>query len=106
LFFGNKLREGVFRTFGILKPSCFSRTELITKKRSSTAKGLLFGVFLSAEGPQDINTFGKMPQEVCPTFIEGPQNINTFGTCGLWLTHFPTPKLSSFGSDQAKHEKT
>jgi hypothetical protein len=32
IVFNNKLREGVFRTFGIPKPSCFSRTELITKK--------------------------------------------------------------------------
>jgi hypothetical protein len=53
--FDNKLREGVFRTFGIPKLSYYSRIELIMKKRSSTAKGLLLGVFFSAEGPQDIN---------------------------------------------------
>jgi hypothetical protein len=63
IIFDNKLREGVFRTFGILKPLCFLRTELITKKWSSTAKGLLLGVFFSAEGPQDKNTFGKMIQK-------------------------------------------
>jgi hypothetical protein len=50
--FNNKLREGVFRTFGIQKPSCFSWIKLIMKKRPNTAKGLLF-VFFSAEGPQD-----------------------------------------------------
>jgi hypothetical protein len=32
------------------------------EKRSSTAKGLLLGVFFSAEGPQGKNTFGKMIQ--------------------------------------------
>jgi hypothetical protein len=30
------------------------------EKRSSTVKGLLLGVFFSAEGPQGKNTFGKM----------------------------------------------
>jgi hypothetical protein len=52
-FFDNKLREGVFRTFGIPKPFYFSRIELVTKKRSSTAMGLLLGAFFSTEGPQD-----------------------------------------------------
>jgi hypothetical protein len=32
IVFYNKLREGVFRTFGIPKPSCFSRIELVMKK--------------------------------------------------------------------------
>jgi hypothetical protein len=32
-----------------------------------------FGVFFFAEGSQDINTFGKTPQEVRPTFTEGSQ---------------------------------
>jgi hypothetical protein len=54
-FFDNKLREGVFWTFGIPKPSCYSRIELVMKKRSSTVKGLLLGVFFSAEGPQDVD---------------------------------------------------
>jgi hypothetical protein len=31
------------------------------------------GVFFSAEGPQDINTFGKTRQEVSPTSVEGFQ---------------------------------
>jgi hypothetical protein len=60
LFLGNELREGVFRTFGIPKPSSFSRIELVTKKRSSTTKGLLLGAFFSAEGPLSKNTFGKI----------------------------------------------
>jgi hypothetical protein len=34
----------------------------------------LLGVFFSAEGPQDINTFNKMPQEVHPTCAEGSQD--------------------------------
>jgi hypothetical protein len=34
------------------------------KKRSSTAKGLLLGVFFSAEGLQGKNTFGKMIQRI------------------------------------------
>jgi hypothetical protein len=32
IIFDNKLREGVFRTFGIPKPSCFSRIELVMQK--------------------------------------------------------------------------
>jgi hypothetical protein len=34
----------------------------------------LLVVFFFAEGPQDINTFGKIPQEVCPSFVEGSQD--------------------------------
>ena len=55
-FFNNKLREGVFRTFGIQRPLYVSWIELVMKKRSSTAKGLLLGVSLSAEGPQNKQT--------------------------------------------------
>jgi hypothetical protein len=44
------------------------------KKRSSTAKGLLLGVFFSAEGPQDINTFDKVTQEVRSPSAEGSQD--------------------------------
>jgi hypothetical protein len=58
--FNNKLREGVFWTFGIPKPSYFSWIELVMKKRSSTMKGLLLGVFFSAEGPQDKGIIGKV----------------------------------------------
>jgi hypothetical protein len=61
----------------------------------------VLGVFFSVEGPQDINTFGKMPQEVRPTSVEGSQDedLEKKQQCR-------TPKLSSFGSDQAKKEKT
>jgi hypothetical protein len=45
--FNKKLTEGVFRTFGIQEPSCFSRIDLVIKKRPSTVKGLLLGVFFS-----------------------------------------------------------
>ena len=58
--FNDKLREGVFQTFDILKPLYFLRIELVMKKRSSTAKGLLLGVFFSAEGPQDKGITGKV----------------------------------------------
>jgi hypothetical protein len=34
------------------------------EKRSSTAKGLLLGVFFSAKGPQGKNTFDKMIQKL------------------------------------------
>jgi hypothetical protein len=44
------------------------------EKQSSTAKGLLLEVFFSAGGPQDINTFGKVPQEVRPPSVEGSQD--------------------------------
>jgi hypothetical protein len=62
---------------------------------------VLFGVFFSAKGPQDINTFGKMPQEVRPTSVEGSQDedLGKKQRCR-------TPELSSFGSDQAKKKKT
>jgi hypothetical protein len=60
MFFDNKLREGVFRTFDIPKPLCYSWIELIMKKRSSTANELLLGVFFSAKGPRDKYTIGKV----------------------------------------------
>jgi hypothetical protein len=34
----------------------------------------LLGVFFSVEGPHDINTFGKVPQEVRPPSAEGFQD--------------------------------
>jgi hypothetical protein len=34
----------------------------------------MLGVFFSTEGPQDINTFGKVPQEVRPLSAEGSQD--------------------------------
>jgi hypothetical protein len=48
-----------FWTFNIQKPSYFSRIELVMKKRPSTAKGLLLGVF-STEGPQDEDIVCKL----------------------------------------------
>jgi hypothetical protein len=42
-----------------------------------------------------------MPQEVRPTFVEGSQDEDL----GKKQQH-KTSKLSSFGSDQAKKEKT
>jgi hypothetical protein len=46
------------------------------------------GVFYSAEGPQDINTFSKVPQEVRPLSAKGSQDE------GLWKDQqCKTPKL-------------
>jgi hypothetical protein len=42
-FLGNELREGVFRTFGISKPSCFSRIELVTKNDLAPRRGYYWG---------------------------------------------------------------
>jgi hypothetical protein len=61
----------------------------------------VLGVFFSVEGPQDINTFGKIPQEVHPTSTEGSQDEDLGKK-----QQRRTPKLSSFGSNQAKKEKT
>jgi hypothetical protein len=60
----------------------------------------MLGVFFFAEGPQDISTFGKMPQEVRPTYVEGSQDedLRKKQRC-------ITPKFGSFSSDQAKKEK-
>jgi hypothetical protein len=59
------------------------------------------GVFFSANGPQDIKTFGKMPQEERPSSAEGSKDkdLGKKQQCR-------TSKLSSFGLDQAKKEKT
>jgi hypothetical protein len=43
IVFYNKLREGVFRTFGILNPLCFSRTELVTKNDLAPRMGYCWG---------------------------------------------------------------
>jgi hypothetical protein len=43
------------------------------KKRSSIAKGLLLGVFFSAEGPQNKDTIGKRGPKDFPLSAEGPQ---------------------------------
>jgi hypothetical protein len=46
------------------KPLCFSRIELVMKKRPSTANGLLLGVFFPTEGPQNKNIFDKIIQRL------------------------------------------
>jgi hypothetical protein len=99
LFFDNKLTEGVFRTFGILKPLCFLRIELVMKKRSSTAKGLLLGVF-STEGPQDKNTFDKIIQRLAETIIN--LGFASQDEDFVYKQHCRMSKLNSFCSDQAK----
>ena len=50
-FLDNELREGVFRTFGFLKPRrLFSRIKLVTKNDLAPRKGLLLGLCFVAEG--------------------------------------------------------
>jgi hypothetical protein len=61
------------------------------EKRSSTAKGLLLGVFFSTEGPQNKNTFGKMNLG----FTSQDEDHVYKQRCRM-------PKLNSFGSDQAE----
>ena len=52
-FLDNELREGVFRTFGFLKPKrLFSRIKLVTKNDLAPRKGLLLGLCFVAEGLQ------------------------------------------------------
>jgi hypothetical protein len=53
IVFYNKLREGVFRTFGILKPLCFSWTELVTKNDLAPRRGYYWG---SSSPPKVLNT--------------------------------------------------
>jgi hypothetical protein len=43
IVFDNKLREGVFRTFGFPKPLCFSRIELIMKNDLAPRRGYCRG---------------------------------------------------------------
>jgi hypothetical protein len=54
LFLDNELREGVFRTFGFLKPKrLFSRIKLVTKNDLA-----LLGPCFVAEGPAERDSFG------------------------------------------------
>jgi hypothetical protein len=78
----------------------FSRIELVTKKQSSTAKGLLLGAFLSAEGTQDKNTFGEIIQRLAEAIINVGLVSQDEGL--VYKQHCRMPKLDSFGSDQAK----
>jgi hypothetical protein len=70
------------------------------KKQSSTAKGLLLGVFFSTEGSQDKNTFSKIIQRLVKT------NINLgFASQDkdfVYKQRCRMPKLNSCGSEQAK----
>jgi hypothetical protein len=87
-----------------MNPLCFSRIELVTKKRSSTVKGLLLEVFFFAEGPQVKNTFDKIIQRHAEAIINlglASQNEDL-----AYKQRCRMLKLSSFGSDQAKKEKT
>jgi hypothetical protein len=83
---------------------CFSRIELVTKKESSTAKGLLLRVFFSAEGPEGKNTFGKIIQKPIEAIINLGSASQDEGL--MYKQRCRMPKLNSFGSDQAKKQKT
>jgi hypothetical protein len=73
------------------------------KKRPSTVKGLLLGVFFSAEGPQGKNTFDKMIQKLAEvTFSLGSTPRDEAQE--LWRQCM-MPKVISFGPNQAKKEK-
>jgi hypothetical protein len=72
--------EKVFFGPSVFRSLCvFHGSSSLRKERSSTAKGLLLGVFYSIEGPQDEDPAKKQH-------------------CGM-------PKLGNFGSAQAKNEK-
>jgi hypothetical protein len=51
--FNNKLREGVFRTFGITKPSYFSQIELVMKNNLAPQRGYCWG---SSSPPKVLKT--------------------------------------------------
>jgi hypothetical protein len=60
-FLGNDLRGGVFGP-SASEAFVFFMDRDGYEKRSDTAKGLLLGIFSSAEGSQGKNTFGKAVQ--------------------------------------------
>jgi hypothetical protein len=65
------------------------------KKRSSTTKGILFGVFFSTEGPQDKNIFGKIIQRLAEAIINlgfASQDEDL-----VYKQRCRMPKLNSFG---------
>jgi hypothetical protein len=58
------------------------------KKRSSTAKGLLLGVFFSAEGPQDEDNIDKVIMKTFFFSTEGPQDEDL-----VWKQRWQVSKL-------------
>jgi hypothetical protein len=64
----------------------------------------LLGVFFTSEGSQDKNTFGKIIQRPTKAII----NLNSASQDEdlVYKQRCRMPKLNSFGSDQAKKEKT
>jgi hypothetical protein len=83
LFFDNKLKEGVFLDLRHSEAFMFFADRARYEKMIWHSEGATVGVFFSAEGPQDINTLGKMPQDVHPTppkilktkTLEGSSNV-------------------------------
>jgi hypothetical protein len=78
-----------------------SRIELVTKKRSSTANGLLLGVFFFVEGPQDKDTIDRM---ILKTFFLCRRSSRQRSR--LEATTASAEAATSFGLDQAEKEKT
>jgi hypothetical protein len=73
------------------------------EKRSSTAKGLLLGVFFSTEGTQGKNTFDKMIKKLAQvTFSLGSILRDE---AQLLCRQCKMPKVDGFGPDQAKKKK-
>jgi hypothetical protein len=89
--------EGVFRTFGILKPLRFFADRARYEKRSSTAKGPLLVVFFFAEGPPSKNTFDRV---ICKqTQHEGTSQSYNPGSFGM------TTRLETKGSTDLKSKR-
>jgi hypothetical protein len=64
----------------------------------------VLGIFFSTEGPQDKNTFGKIIQRSVEAIVNldsasQDEDLEYKQCCRM-------PNLNSFGSDQAKKEKT
>jgi hypothetical protein len=77
--------------------------EGVYEKRSTITKGLLLGVFFSAEGPQGKNTFDKMIQKLAEvTFSLGSILQDE---AQLLYRQCKMPKVDGFGPDQAKKKK-
>jgi hypothetical protein len=62
------------------------------------------GVFFSTEGPKDKNTFGKILQRPAEAIINLGSAFQDEDL--VYKQRCRMPKLSNFGSDQAKKEKT
>jgi hypothetical protein len=62
-FLDNELREGVFRTFGILKPKIIFHGSISLRKTIWHREGATVGVCFVAEGLVRRNTFRRLKQK-------------------------------------------